>query len=388
MADRRPACCDVTETDLKQADFKFVQRLAFCLEQTQSQMFGVGNIDMTEGKWLSILIPVYNVAPYLEECVMSVLAQTDDRVQILLLDDASTDGSLTLVQELCARYSGRLQLSRHDNNRGLSAARNSLLDEAIGEYVWFLDSDDHIIAGAVDELWRIVSKCNPDLILCDYRKRRFWRIKSFYGPTNQVSRDVPKLICGVFKSRKMYSWLKISRRSLWHDGLRFPLGKAFEDIATTPWLLLRANSYYYAPRPWIYYRQRPGSIMSSVRRNPAVFDDAKHDDMVGALAGYKQGLSESLAGGNPDIDFTLSNFCAIEFTKAGQRLVRAHRHTKEQQGLATAMVKYRDAWQQCSPFSFATLQREYARRLLFHRVWLLHRCLKIARMPLLMAMKK
>ena len=82
--------------------------------------------------WLSVLIPVYNVRDYLHECLASVVDQLgDDRsVQILILDDCSTDGSWVLMQELAQHWPGRLQLLRHERNGGLSAARNTLMQAA------------------------------------------------------------------------------------------------------------------------------------------------------------------------------------------------------------------------------------------------------------------
>ena len=130
--------------------------------------------------WLSILVPVYNVQPYLRECLASVVEQLDgdDGVQILLLDDCSTDGSEALMQELARRWPDRLQLLRHERNSGLSAARNTMIDAARGEYLWFLDSDDKLLPGAIASLRAIVQAHAPDVVLCDFavwREREHWK---------------------------------------------------------------------------------------------------------------------------------------------------------------------------------------------------------------------
>lgn len=113
--------------------------------------------------WLSILVPVYNVQDYLAECLESVVAQLQALpdagagVELLVLDDASTDGSRALMDTLDRRWPGRLHLMQHARNAGLSAARNTMIDAARGEYLWFLDSDDKLLPGALAGLrvsWR------------------------------------------------------------------------------------------------------------------------------------------------------------------------------------------------------------------------------------------
>src|SRR5690606_30523197 len=101
-------------------------------------------------------------------CVESVMEQAGLGVQVLLLDDCSTDGSWALMQTLAARWPGRLQLLQHASNGGLSAARNTMIDAADGEYLWFLDSDDKLLPGSIAELQRIVGAHAPDLVLCDF----------------------------------------------------------------------------------------------------------------------------------------------------------------------------------------------------------------------------
>lgn len=324
---------------------------------------------MTNEIWLSILVPVYNVEHYLGPCINSIARQTagDRGIEIIMAEDASTDGSRAVAERLRDQYPHQVKLVYQSQNQGLSAARNRLLDEARGEHVWFIDSDDYMLDGAIDELRAIMKQHDPDLILCDYRKNRLGSKKSFFGPTKRLSGDVTKLVKGVFKSQKMYSWLKISRRSLWSDGLRFPVGKAFEDIATTPWLLLRATNYYYTPKPWLHYRQRPGSIMESIRRQPDVFDEAKHRDMAQALVGFKDLLLDHLPERCPSTDYHLSDFCAKEFTKTGSRMARAERSRTDIALIPGPLDSFLATWQSCSPLAFEKLAIEYVKRFRFIR---------------------
>lgn len=224
--------------------------------------------------WLSVLAPVYNLELYLQEFLESVLLQTDESIEIIAVDDASTDGSMAILREFQARHPEKLTILQHPVNRGLSAARNTMLDAARGTFVWFLDADDVLMPGSVKELKAIVDRENPDLVLFDYCKLRAkirlkhrlrgeLHCRTFSGTADQKLTDRASLVRGLFTMGQMHVWSKVSRRTLWADDLRFPEGKYFEDMAVSPRLAIRARSYYYVPSVWVAYRQREGSIVST-----------------------------------------------------------------------------------------------------------------------------
>lgn len=224
--------------------------------------------------WLSILIPIYNVEKYLRECLESVLSQIDDQVEIITLDDCSTDNSLSLLKEIAEQSAHPINIQRHTQNQGLSAARNSMLEIAKGDYIWFLDSDDVMEAGSIHQLKRIIEEHKPDLIMCDFRvlpEKQTLKHKlrgenhrtSFVGQPNKLLQNSASLFYGLYKKGELHAWSKISKRSLWADDLRFPANRFMEDMVTTPRLALRAATYFYCPQVWIAYRQRPGSILST-----------------------------------------------------------------------------------------------------------------------------
>lgn len=103
---------------------------------------------------VSIVIPVYNVAQYVEQCLLSVMDQTYTNLEVLIVDDCGTDNSMAIVEKMVAEYNGSIQIHifHHDHNRGLSAARNTGIREANGEFVFFLDSDDRISPNCIDSL--------------------------------------------------------------------------------------------------------------------------------------------------------------------------------------------------------------------------------------------
>ncbi|SEL42730.1 Glycosyl transferase family 2 [Roseateles sp. YR242] len=268
--------------------------------------------------WLSVLIPVFNVAPYLAACIASVFDQGVPGVEVLALDDASTDGSGELLQRLATTYPG-LQVFRRSRNAGISEARNQLLDQARGAYIWFLDSDDLLAPGAIESLRALLQREPVDLVLCDYLpllspppctaprpgvKPR----PTFSGPGRQRITSVSRLVEGIFRARCLYAWARISRRQLWNlpTPWRFPQGKVYEDIPAAIQLALRAGSTWHEPEPWVYYRRRAGSIVNTPTARSA-------SDFAEAM----RGLRAPLMGAGLDaharqawMAFTIRNFVA------------------------------------------------------------------------------
>lgn len=121
---------------------------------------------------ISVIIPIYNVAPYVEQCLLSVMRQTYSDIEVLLVDDCGTDGSIKRCETFieCHQLSFRgWKILHHERNRGLSAARNTGIDVAKGEYVFFLDSDDTITADCISSLASSALKDkNIDLVVGDY----------------------------------------------------------------------------------------------------------------------------------------------------------------------------------------------------------------------------
>lgn len=323
--------------------------------------------------WLSILIPVYNVEEWLRPCVASVLQQIPalaptQRVEILLLDDASTDGSARVMESLAAEHAGQLRLLRHARNAGLSAARNSLLHACTGHYVWFLDSDDLLMPGALRGLALALNQQACDLVLCDFTVvREHTRLKhrlrgehhrhTFRGPARKRLNDTSVLLEGLFAEGKLHTWSKIARRELWADDLRFPVGRYYEDLYTSPELALRARSYLYIPECWVGYRQRAGSILATLNEN-------KLKDMMDSLVGLPQRLHSMQPPLSDGARFAIAHYIARSYVSAARFIARrantAALHTCHTQLLASL------------PMSPAQLIRHYLRRGWFWRALRLH----------------
>lgn len=304
--------------------------------------------------WLSVLVPVYNVLPYLRICVDSVLSQADEGVEIVLCDDCSTDGSDELARTIAEGSPWAVRFMQNPANRGLSATRNAMLENARGEYVWFLDSDDFLLPGAIPAVRSAIAQHQPDLIGGNYVKRLAYN-RGFKGPANTLISDRNLLVEGTFRSRKMYAWLRVSRRTLWQDGLRFPEGKLFEDAHVTPRLLLEARSYLHVPQTLLRYRRRAGSIMAQVRRPPEGFHFSANNDLAHSLDGYAGALAEAGVTGRGAL-IAVSHFLATEFHKIVGRL-RRNRIAET----ASIAAEFRQIMEAASPMPFEELTRHYLR---------------------------
>jgi glycosyltransferase involved in cell wall biosynthesis len=316
---------------------------------------------------LSILLPVYNVAPYIQACVESILTQISAHgVEVLLLDDGSTDESGRICSDLAAAHPDHLRVLAHDRNRGLSAARNTLLEAATGRYIWFVDSDDIMQPGAISSLQKIVDTHEPDIILCNYC-RLGKVISTFSGPERVLNTSRDALIRGLFAGGRMHAWTKIARRELWADDLRFPVGRVFEDIVVSPRLCLRARNFYHAPEPWIEYRVREDSITATVARTRSTFDEQRNGELAAAvqdMAGTPDLWLPERSAATRDL---IGTFIARKFVQIGGGALRAGAASRDWRLAASRLRHYRGALESCSPIPFAQVLRGMLLRRQFKR---------------------
>lgn len=257
--------------------------------------------------WLSILVPARNVERYLGACLESIRRELVGEVELLLLDDASTDGTRDLALEWTGRFPNA-RLLQMSQNVGIGEARNTLLREATGEYVWFIDADDVVLPGAMRALQEIVSSRSPDLVMCDFvpfqaddggqEAVRGARKRTFLGPPGPGD-SFDGLVAGLLGARQLHVWSKIATREVMR-GVQFPVGKVFEDNAAIPDLLVRTGSYCYSAQAWIGYRRRPGSIMSSI-------DSKSLLDFLDSIAFLQRRLAPAIT--TCETRFALDYFC-------------------------------------------------------------------------------
>lgn len=212
---------------------------------------------------ISVIVPVYNVAKYLPQCINSIVAQTYSKIEIILVDDGSADGS----GGICNDY--RIIDSRitviHQENAGLSAARNAGLDIARGSYFVFVDSDDWIEPAMIEVLYHELKFYQSDLALCDFGKLS--DRGTVYNEYPQLKRECitreKMLECVVkYDVRYIVAWNKLYKRELFAY-LRYPAGKIHEDEFLIHQLIWKCRKISIIPDKLYNYRVRENSIMQS-----------------------------------------------------------------------------------------------------------------------------
>ena len=227
---------------------------------------------------LSILLPVYNVDLYVEECLQNLahgltLLSDITSVEVVAVDDASTDNSNKILCDVLGRMGCSTQVIRHSENLGVSQARNTLLKLATGRYVWFVDPDDKPDPLAIKLIMQSIAADNPDVIMFDWltqnelRKDRhnkplIRRRSAAAGAFGLIVNDPQEAAARVLLKDKMYLWNKVFKRTL-ADGLVFPNQRYFEDIAFSMAILLKSRTTRYLSKALITYRHRPGSIVNA-----------------------------------------------------------------------------------------------------------------------------
>ena len=214
---------------------------------------------------IGILIPVYNVADYVEECIESILTQIDTRASILIMNDASTDNSAAIIK----RFENYPQVQIFDApyNRGLSDTRNALFDMAQTEYIWFIDSDDVMYEGAYKSVMSQIEKLNSDVLCADYvslRGKKEVNKKGFIGTSNKnYINKSNSFLDNIIENNSNHVWNKVFRRQIIQD-IRFKEGLNFEDILYMTDISLKSFQYSYLKQPVIKYREREGSILKNI----------------------------------------------------------------------------------------------------------------------------
>lgn len=220
---------------------------------------------------ISVVVPIYNVSQYLSQCIDSILTQSYQDLEIILVNDGSTDE----CPLLCDEYKGKDSRVRvvHKKNRGLSDARNAGLRIAKGEWIYFVDSDDWLDSDAIQKLYQfaVENKCDVvqgglyyayhDHLL--YRKAGKKEQKRTVLERNDAMREL------IINDRvKNFAWGKLYKADLIRD-LPFPVGKYYEDSFWQHFVIDRVGQYGIIDEPLYFYRQRSDSIsgMPSNRLN-------------------------------------------------------------------------------------------------------------------------
>ena len=211
---------------------------------------------------ISVIVPVYGVEQYLDKCIESIVGQTYENLEIILVDDGSPDNCPAMCDKW-ARKDSRIKVI-HKENGGLSDARNVGIEAATGEYLAFVDSDDWLNTEMYQKLYDAMIKEDADYCACN--------IVSWFNENRQIENNKREYCVGNSEEfiGRLYNqaqfpvaaWCKLVKRTTW-GAVRFPVGKIYEDAFTTYRIIDRAEKIVQIPDALYYYRIRENSIMTS-----------------------------------------------------------------------------------------------------------------------------
>ena len=216
---------------------------------------------------ISVIVPVYNVKPYLKRCLDSILSQTYTNFELLLVNDGSKDGSAFILEEY-AKKDSRIRVI-HQENMGVSAARNRAIDEAEGDYITFIDSDDFVEDFYLEHLYQAAVSSGSDIAATNFSSFNeerhsflFYHTKESYFQKIYSVQEWLDLEGDMKNNMHLaftFSPLKLFKRELFGD-IRYPVGRLREDDATIYKLYLKANQIHFTNEGAYYYSQRSDGL--------------------------------------------------------------------------------------------------------------------------------
>ena len=251
---------------------------------------GLGTVPLTRSPKVSVVVPVYNVEPYLAACLRSISHQTYLNIEIVVVDDGSTDGSLAVAQR-ARRRDRRIRIVRQTNG-GLSAARNTGIAAATGEYLAFVDSDDRIAWRTIATVMKSLRTTGSDFAVMSYRRmnsERTWPAGEWIREVHAEPRpgvtlsEFPEVLVNAV------AWSKVYRRAFWDAaGLRFQVGVLYEDQAVSAEAYAKASAFDVLPD--VLYDWRVREDKSSISQQVATENDLR--ERLGAATASLQALRE------------------------------------------------------------------------------------------------
>lgn len=208
---------------------------------------------------LSIIVPVYNVEKYIDKCIESLVNQTLQEIEIIIVNDGSKDRSEEKIEKFVKKYPTKIKYLEKKNG-GLSSARNLGLDYATGEYIAFLDSDDYVEKNMYEEMYKLAKKENSDMVECDfiweweYGKKVFDKRKEYQYPDKDKRQ--------IMKKPRVVVWNKIYKREIINK-TRFSEGLIYEDLEFFYKIVPYLKKISYINKYFVHYIQRKDSISNT-----------------------------------------------------------------------------------------------------------------------------
>jgi hypothetical protein len=220
---------------------------------------------------VSVIVPVYNVEGYIEKCLETLVNQTLQEIEIIIVNDGSTDRSIQIIKKFMEQYPKKIVYLEKENG-GLSDARNFGIPHATGEYIAFVDSDDYVEKDMYQKMYEIAKRENSDMVECNF----FWEY-----PGNKKKQDIGKIYNGkeeMLEKVRVVAWNKLIKREILEKtNIQFPKGYRYEDVEFTYKLIPFLNKVSFCKEPLVHYIQREGSISNSQNeRTKEIFDVLEH----------------------------------------------------------------------------------------------------------------
>lgn len=209
---------------------------------------------------ISVIVPIYNIERCVPKCIESIMCQTYHNLEIILVDDGSTDGSGAICDEY-ARQDDRIKVI-HKQNEGLSDARNSGIAICKGNYIGFVDGDDWLADDMYEFLYRTLVENNADISVCGHYVEDDAGVYDTECADGSVkSYNCHEAVCAVVRDEEIhsYAWDKLYKKEVF-EGIRYPSGRYVQDIFTTYRVFMNAQKVVCNNQPKYYYYQRKDSI--------------------------------------------------------------------------------------------------------------------------------
>ena len=219
---------------------------------------------------ITIIVPIYNVEPYIRKCVESLIGQTYRQIEVILVDDGTPDNCGAICDEY-ARADSRITVI-HTENEGVYIARNKALDVATGDYLMFVDSDDWVEPDFCETALRLAQENNVQMVAFMFNNVFEDRDHSITEKSPSALRKTGYMGASeavkhlIFRDSSLanYLWNKLFKRSLF-DGFRFPEGRVLQDQAITYLMVLKAGRIYVSNAVLYNYLQHSGSITATTQ---------------------------------------------------------------------------------------------------------------------------
>lgn len=226
---------------------------------------------------VSVIVPFFNVAYYVERCVRSLLEQTLQDVEFIFIDDASTDSSRVIVEKVVAQYDRKVRIVTHTHNKGLPSARNTGLSYAVGEYILHCDSDDWLEPTMLQDMYKAAITKDSDYVYCDFYidfeySRRYIATLDYQTPEQMLKEG---LLSGAMKYNV---WNKLVKRSLYEadNSIRFPDGHPMGEDMTMILLCTHAHNVTRVPKALYHYMKTNGNAYTRTQ-SKRHFDDIHYN---------------------------------------------------------------------------------------------------------------